>query len=81
MEACENNNVLSDQSVEDAVREPLDECSPSIAMDNWTKARGICQYVEDLNDCPQEFLAESLLLRLVPEVCLIEVCSCSRSEK
>lgn len=79
MSTGENRDLLANNAIPDEIREAMNNCSPSISIQDWINERSLSEYGEDLGNFRIELRAETRALRLVPDLRLSHVKFCGTS--
>ena len=73
METGEDNNVGSDDPINEAVREPAQDCTAPVSMDQGKRQGVAPDQLQRRTRSLKELIAEAATLPLVPSVRLIEL--------
>jgi hypothetical protein len=81
VEAGEDEDVGSDDSINEAVREPPQDCAASVPMDQGKRQGATPDQLQHRPGSLKKLIAESDTLPLVPSVCLIEISGSGGAEE
>ena len=78
VQAADDDDVLTHQTIDDAVGEVPQEESPCVPMHGWCSHRMSSDHLQAHLDRRQELLAKACALVLVPPIRPFDICGCCR---